>query len=68
MQLAEGKGVLLKYVSLYVAKMHESATSEGVYCSNVTGYQAANLFLRTVRPLAPEMIFQLSYIKATWTD
>ena len=43
-QLADGKALLLKYVSSYVTKMHESATSEGLYCTDVTGYQAANSF------------------------
>ena len=57
-QVADGGGMLLKYVSLYVTKMHESVTSEGLYCSGVLGYQATNSFLRTVRPLAPEMVFQ----------
>ena len=66
-QVADGWGMLLKYVSSYVTKMHESATSEGLYCTDVTGYQAANSFLRTVRPLAPEMAFQLNY-KIAWTD
>ena len=37
-QLADGKAMLLKYVSSYVTKMHDSATSEGLYCKNVTGY------------------------------
>ena len=67
-QLADGKAMLLKYVSSYVTKMHESATSEGLYCKDVTGYQAAHSFLRTVRPLEPEMVFQLSNIKVCWTD
>ena len=67
-QLADGKELLLKYVSSYVTKMHESATSEGLYCTDVTGYQAANSFLRTVKPLEPEMVFQLSNIKVCWTD
>ena len=67
-QVADGRGMLLKYVSSYVTKMHESVTSEGLYCSDMTGYQAANSFLRTVRPLAPEMVFQLSSFKAAWTD
>ena len=48
-QVADGKAMLLKYVSSYVTKMHES-------------------FLRTVRPLEPEMVFQLSNIKVCWTD
>ena len=67
-QLADGKGMLLKYVSSYVTKMHKAATVEGLYCNDVTGYQAANSFLRTVRPLAPEMIFQLANVKVAWTD
>ena len=56
-QLAHGKAMLLKYVSSYVRKMHESATS-GLYCKDVTGYQATHSFLRTVTPLEPEMVFQ----------
>ena len=67
-QLADGKALLLKYVNSYVTKMHESATSEGLYCTDVTGYQAPNSFLRTVKPLEPEMIFQLTKIKVCWTD
>ena len=66
-QLADGKAMLLKYVSSYVTKMHDSVTSEGLYCNDVTGYQAAHSFLRTVTPLEPEMVFQLSNIKV-WTD
>ena len=67
-QLADGKGMLLKYVSSYVTKMHEAATVEGLYCTDVTGFQAANSFLRSVRPLAPEMAFQLSNMKVAWRD
>ena len=67
-QIADGKGMPLKYVSSYVTKMHDSVTSEGLYCQDVSGYSAANSFLRTVRPLPPEMIFQLSSTKAAWTD
>lgn len=66
-QLADAKALLLKYVSLYVTKIHESATSEGLYCNDVTGYQAANS-LRTVTPLEPEMIFELTSTKVCWTD
>ncbi|KAL9976907.1 hypothetical protein ACROYT_G014249 [Oculina patagonica] len=60
--------MLLKYVSSYVTKMHEAATSEGLYSSDITGYQAAHSFLRTVVPLEPEMVMQLSNIKVCWTD
>ena len=48
--------------------MHEAATGEGLYCNDVPGYQAANSFLRSIRPLAPEITFQLSNIKVVWTD
>ena len=67
-QLADRKALVLKYVSSYVTKMNESATSEGLYCTDVTGYQAAHSFLRTVTPLEPEMVFQLSNIKVCWTE
>ena len=50
-QLADGKGMLLKYVSLYVRKMHEAATSEGLYCTDLTGSQVAHTFLHTGSPL-----------------
>ena len=66
-QVADGRGMLLKYEYSYVTKMHESATSKGLYCTEVTGFQAANSFLRTVCTLAPEMAFQLSNIKIAWT-
>ena len=56
-QVADGRGMLLKYVSSYVTKMHESATSEGLHCTDVSRFQAASSFLRTVSPLAPEMAF-----------
>ena len=67
-QLADGRGMLLKYVSSYVTKLHEGATVGGLYCTDVTGYQAANSFLRSVRPLALEMAFQLANIKVARTD
>ena len=67
-QVADGKAMLLKYVTSYVTKMHEACSSEGLYSSDVTGYQAAHSFLRTIHPLAPEMIFQLSAIKPSWTN
>lgn len=67
-QVADGKAILLKYVSSYVTTMHDSATSEALYCKDVTGYQAANSFLRTVRPLELEMVFQLCNVKVCWTD
>ena len=67
-QLADGRGMLLKYVYSYMTKMHEAATVEGLYCTDVTSYQAANSFLLSVRPLAPDMACQHSNIKVAWTD
>ena len=67
-QVADGKAMLLKYVTSYMTKMHDTSTSKGLYCSDISGFQAANSFLRTVHPLVPEMIFQLSAIKVAWTD
>lgn len=67
-QLADGRAMLLKNVSSYVTKIHEAATVEGLYGNDVSGYQTVNSFLRTVRPLAPKMIFQLSNVKVAWTD
>ena len=56
-QVAGGKGMLLRYVTSHVTKMHVASTSKGLYSSDVSGYQAANSFLWTVWPLAPEMVF-----------
>ena len=67
-QLADGKALLLKHVSSYVTKIPKSASSEGLYCTDVSRYQEDNSFLPTVKPLEPEMIFQLTNIKVCWTD
>ena len=68
MQVVDGKAMLLKYMTLYVTKMHDTSTSEGLYCSDISRFQAANSFLRTISPLAPEMILQLSAFKVAWID
>lgn len=44
-QVAGGKGMLLRYVTSHVTKMHDASTSEGLYSSDVSGYKAANSFL-----------------------
>lgn len=46
----------------------ECSSSEGLYLCDVTGFQAANSFLQTVRPLELEMIYQLLNVKFCWTD
>lgn len=39
------QSVILKYMSLYVSKVHDAATAECMYSSNITGFQAAQSFL-----------------------
>ena len=42
--------------------------SRGCIVVMLLDFKAANSFLRTVRPLEPEMVLQLSNIKVCWTD
>jgi len=41
-------------------------TSEALYSSELTGFQTASSFLRTIRPLQPEMAFTLCTTKVSW--
>ena len=59
--------MLLRYVSSYVVKCHVS-TSEALHSRELTGFQAANSFLRTIHPFEPEMVFALTSMKAAWTN
>ena len=65
-QVVDGWGMLLKYVSFY--QDIQIGDQQGPVLLGVTGFQAANSFLRTMRPMAPEMAFQLSNFKIAWTD
>lgn len=67
LQASDGCGMLLRYVSSNIAKCHDVATSEALYSSYLTGLQAASSFLRTIRPLQPEMPFTLCMTKVSWT-
>ena len=67
-QTSDGGGMLLRYVSSYVAKCHDVSTSEALHSHQLTGFQAACSFLRTIHPLEPEMVFALSSIKPAWTN
>ena len=44
------------------------STSEALHSRELTGFQAANSFLRTIHLLEPEMVFALSSIKPAWTN
>lgn len=67
-QCTDGPGMLLKYVSSYESKWEEHATNESLYVSDITGFEAANSFLRCMKPLEPEMVLQLSNIKIAWSN
>lgn len=66
-QATDRQGMILKYVSSYVSKWHDGASTQGLHCSDISGYQAACTFLRSMRPLEPEMTLQLANIKLAWT-
>lgn len=66
-QSTDGKGMVLKYVSSYVLKWHNGASNEGLHCNDVSGFQAACTFLRSMHPLEPEMALQLTNMKIAWT-
>jgi len=61
--------MLLRYVSSYVAKCHDASTLEALHIPELTGFQAANSFLRTIHQWEqPAMAFALTSMKASWTN
>ena len=67
MQSSHGHGLLLKYVSSYVAKGHDAYHSESLYSPHATPYEAAYRHLKDMMPLEPEMWLSLSSKKIAWT-
>ena len=67
-QVEDGCGMLLRYVSSYVSKCHDVSISETAGSVHLTGFQAASSFLRTIHPLEPEMVFALGDIKVSWSS
>ena len=65
-QSSDGHGLLLKYVSSYVAKGHDAYHSKCLYSPNTTPYEAAYRHLRDMKPLEPEMWLLLSLKKIAW--
>ena len=49
-QSSNGHGLLLKYVSSYLAKGHDAYHSECLYSPNTTPYEAAYCHFREMRP------------------
>lgn len=56
LQSSDGKGMLLKYVSSYVSKCHDSIRAEQLYSPDLGAFQAVTSFLKTMEPLEPEMV------------
>ena len=67
-QSSDGKAMLLKYVTSYVAKCHDVVTTQQLYSEDLCAYQAARSFLNNMHPLEPEMILQLISMKIAWTN
>lgn len=66
-QCSDGHSMLLKYVSSYVTKAHDTYNSDALYTVHTTPYQAAFRFLKEMTPLEPEMWLSLSSKKIAWT-
>lgn len=68
LQVQDGCGMLLRYVSRYVSKCQDVSISEAAGSVHLTGFQAASSFLRTIHPLEPEMVFTSAEIKVSWSS
>lgn len=67
-QSSDGKAMLLKYVTSYVAKCHDAVKTQQLYSVDLGAYQAATSFLKNMHLLEPEMVLQLTSIKIAWSN
>ena len=67
-QSSDGKAMLLKYVTSYVAKCHDAVKTQQLYSVDLGAYQAATSFLKNMHPLEPEMVLQLTSMKIALTN
>ena len=67
-QSSDGKAMLLKYITSYVAKCHDAVKTQQLYSVDLGAYQAATSFLKNMHPLEPEMVLQLTSMKIAWTN
>ena len=67
-QSSDGKAMLLKYVTSYIAKCHDAVKTQQLYSVDLGAYQAATSFLKHMHPLEPEMVLQLTSMKIAWTN
>ena len=66
-QTSDGHGMLLRYVTSYVSKWHDSFQSDALYSVHVGPYQAAYRHLISLKPLEPEMWLALTSTKMSWS-
>ena len=67
-QSSDGKAMLLKYVTSYVAKCHDEVKTQQLYSMDLGAYQAATSFLKNMHPLEPEVVLQLTSMKIAWSN
>ena len=67
-QSSDGKAMLLKYVTSYVAKCHDAVKTQQLYSVDLGAYQATTSFLKNMHPLEPEMVLQLTSMKIAWSN
>ena len=66
-QISDGHGMLLKYVSSYVTKAHDAYKSDCLYTPHTSAFEAAFRHLKEMAPLEPEMWLCMSSKKIAWT-
>ena len=67
-QSSDGKAMLLKYVTSYVAKCHDAVKTQQLNSVDLGAYQATTSFLKNIHPLEPEMVLQLTSMKIAWSN
>ena len=67
-QTSEGRAMILRYVTSYVSKWQDAYDNDAMYSVHVGSYQAAYRYVRSIKPLEPEMWLQLSSTKMSWSS
>ena len=67
-QIADQKGMLMRYVSNYVSKYKDSQCKDSLYSSHVSPAMAAYRHLSDMKPCEPEMVMTLSSLKLSWSN
>ena len=67
-ETTNGRSMLLKYVTSYVSKWKDAYNNDALYSPHTTPYQAAYRHIREMEPCEPEMWFQLTSMKCSWTN